>query len=130
MIINTTRKDLFYTWLWYLDPIFKLQAKERELLSGFIGMHYTNRHKYSDISILNEFLFSLDSTKKLFMKRYNLTEEKYDKIFERLKSRGFLQEYKVDQGEGEKTLLRLNPYITKYPKNEKFEIHVQLNIVE
>jgi hypothetical protein len=130
MEIKVTRKDLMYQYLLWLDPVFKLKEQERKVLSGYLTLHYYSRHRFSDLSILDEFLFSDPEakTKNHLMKMYNLTEEKFNKIFTTLKNKGFLQEYTVQHGESTKNLFRLNPYITRYPKNEEFKINIELKV--
>ncbi len=130
MEIKTTRKELMYDWLNFLDPIFKLKEVERKVLAGYLTLHYYHRHRYSDPSILDEQLFS-EVTNKSLQEKYKLPEEKFTQIFEKLKNKGFLQTYQVQQGEGvTKELFKLNPAITRYPKNEKFEINITFKVQE
>lgn len=129
MEIKTTRQTLFYDWLNFLNPVFKLNDVQRKVLSGYLTLHYYSRHRFSDPAILDELLFNHPSTRQNLMKKYKLTEDKFDKIFGTLKSKGFFQEYSVQQGENtKKDLLKINPAITRYPRNEKFEINIQFKV--
>lgn len=128
MIINqsTTKKDFWYLYLWFLDPILKLSDVERKVLSGYLTLHFYHRHRYSDLNALNEILFS-KVTNDHIMKVKKIKEDKFTKAFYSLVLKGAIQEYTADQEQNIK-FMRIHPTLTKYPKNNKFELDIRFNI--
>lgn len=128
MTINqsTTKKDFWYLYLWFLDPILKLNDTERKILSGYLTLHYYHRHRYSDLNALNEILFS-DITKKHLMKVTKLKEDKFNKSYESLVLKNAIQEYTADEEQNIR-FMRIHPSLTKYPRNNKFELDIKFNI--
>lgn len=126
MVINTTRKTLFLDYLTWLDPVFHLKEDEKTLLAAYLTLHYWNRHRFSSLVLLDDLLFSQIHTTNQLLKKYNWTQEEFNELFGTLKQKGFIEEY---QDEEKDQHFKLNPVLTRYPQNEKFNINIDLKIV-
>lgn len=111
--IKTSKKELFYNWLLWLDPILELKDMDRKVLAAFISLHFTYR-SYRDQDLLNEILFS-EKTKKDLAKRLELSDSQLNKSIKNLEEKGLIKDNKISHN------------LTKYPKDGKFKIQVYLD---
>lgn len=115
MIIKVPKNDLFYTWLSWLSPIIPLTEIERKVLAAYITLHYLHKDRYSK-EVLNELLMSED-TKKIVAKKLKINHSILNKVLKKF------EDSKVMSKEG------LNPSLTNYPRNNKFKIDVEFEVV-
>lgn len=111
--IKTTKRDLFYNYLTWLYPVIPIKEIDRKVLSSLMFLHYS--YKEYDPSTLNQLLFS-EETKKDIAKRLNLSDSKFNKALKHLEENGLIQDNKI------------NPLLTKYPKDNKFKININFKI--
>lgn len=124
MIVQTSRKELFNTWLLWLDPILNLSKLQRKLLSALITLHYYHRHRYADVNALNETLFSQDNLKGI-QEKLKFTDKSFKKTFKDLCTKGLIEE---NTNEEKITTYNLSTYLTQYPRDSKFKIQVEFKI--
>lgn len=111
--IKVVQKDLFYNYLTWLYPVIPLKEIDRRVLGAFMTLH----HKYKDYDEkeLNDILFS-DPIKLDISARLNLSESKFNKALRNLQEKGLIQDNKI------------NPVLTKYPKDNKFKINITFKV--
>lgn len=112
--IKTSKKDLFYKWLLWLDPILDLKELDRKVLAAFISLHYAYR-TYQDQTILNSLLFS-EETKKDLAVRLEISESQLNKALRNLEEKGLIQDNKIAS------------QLTTYPPDSQFRINVYFQI--
>ncbi len=110
IVIKTTKKDLFYNYLHWLDPVLNLSENERKVLAAFLSLHYAYR-EYNPVT-LNELLFSPE-TKADLAKRLGLNTSKFNKAFHHLEEKELIKDNQI------------TPYLTKHPRDANFKISVQ-----
>ncbi len=119
MVVQTNRKELFYNWLLYLDPILKLNYTQRKILASLITLHYYHRHRYSDEVLLNETLFEEQNLISL-KDKLKIQSGKFNKALKELEQKGLI----------ETNPKRLSQYLTQYPRDSKFKIQIDFKIVD
>ncbi len=117
MIVETTRKDLFYNWLLWLDPVLKLNESERKVLAAFLSLHwyYTTKREYNQ-DTLYELLFSQEIQQNI-REKINLPKIVFSKANKGLLDKGIIKDGKI------------HPHLTRYPKDDKFRLVVDFKIL-
>lgn len=115
MIVKTTKGKLFLDWLTWLNPIIPLEDNERRVLAGHLALHYQYTLLEYNPDTLNYLLFS-DKVQEDMQKRLNFTPLEYKLAVAKLNKKGLLQEKQI------------NPKLTTYPRDHKFELNVKFEI--
>jgi hypothetical protein len=117
VIIETTRKDLFYKWLEWLNPILQLNESEHKVLAAFLTLHwyYTVKRDYQQETI-NELLFT-DETKDSIREKIRLPKIVFSKAFKGLLEKGIIKDGK------------LSHLLTRYPKDDKFSLKIDFKLL-
>ncbi len=115
MILKVSKNELFEKWLEWLNPIFTLGKTDRKILAAYITLHYLHYSRYSK-EVLDELLMSED-TKKIVAKRLKLSTSVVDKTLKKFKENNII----IDNS--------LHPSLVAYPKNNKFKINIEFEVV-
>ncbi len=117
MIVETTRKDLFYNWLKWLDPLLGLNESERKVLAAFLQLHwyYTTKREYNQDTLF-ELLFS-EEVQQNIREKINLPKIVFSKAIKGLLDKGILKDN------------RIHPNLIRYPKDDKFKLVVDFKLL-
>ncbi len=117
MIVETTRKDLFYNWLHWLDPVLNLNESERKVLAALLQLHwyYTTKRDYNQ-DTLYELLFS-EKIQQDIREKIHLPKIVFSKAIKGLLDKGILKDNKIHQ------------HLTRYPKDDKFRLVVDFKLL-
>ncbi len=117
MIISTTRKDLFYDYLTWLNPILNLKEMDLRVLSKLIALHYSNKDKGYPEDVLYGLLFSEDTLRAISTK-LDISESQMNKAINNLQDKDLIKD------------LKLNPLLIQYPADGNFKINILFKVNE
>lgn len=106
---RTTRGNLFRLWLEFLLPFHHMTGRELEVAALFLKERDELSRDISNETLVDRILMSDDTHKKI-RTECNLTNQHYQVIRSKLKSKGFFQEDHINP----RLLLKLKPDATEF----------------
>lgn len=88
--INCSVKDAFKKWLDFTKPFHKLSDMDIRLMVELLYLRWEYLGKINDESLMNEFIFSTNSRKKI-MKRLDVPQDRFNNMLSLLRKKGVLK---------------------------------------
>lgn len=117
MLIRISKKEFFYKWLEWLNPILPLAEIDRRILAALLTLHFTHKERYNE-DTLQELLMSED-TKTIISKKLNIPKDLVDKSYDYFRQSGIITSDNA-----------LQRSLTNYPSNNKFKISIDFELTD